>query len=183
MYLITLKRNPKNRPALSHAQSFVIQGFGNVGSWAAQILYEMGGRVVAVSDAFGAIANEHGLQIPELRAHLADRHRWGSSVDGRVLAVAVGGLAQAVVQPASGPFCASRTCRQQRRCHQINPNPNPHTALARSLASFSGGVVMPTDQLLSVPCDVLIPAAIGGVIDESNANDLQCKVRRGCSAQ
>lgn len=39
------------------------QGFGNVGSWAAQILYEMGGRVVAVSDAFGAVANEHGLQV------------------------------------------------------------------------------------------------------------------------
>lgn len=52
-----------------------LQGFGNVGSWAAQILYEMGGRVVAVSDAFGAVANEHGLEIPELRRHLADKHR------------------------------------------------------------------------------------------------------------
>jgi glutamate dehydrogenase (NAD(P)+) len=47
-----------------------------VGSWAAQILFEQGGRVVAVADAFGAVANEHGLQIPELREHLAAKHRW-----------------------------------------------------------------------------------------------------------
>lgn len=29
---------------------------------------------------------------------------------------------------------------------------------------------------MTVPCDVLIPAAIGGVITEENANDIQCKV-------
>ena len=34
-------------------KSFVIQGFGNVGSWAAQVLHEQGGRVIAVADAFG----------------------------------------------------------------------------------------------------------------------------------
>lgn len=53
----------------------VPQGFGNVGSWAAQILYEMGGRVVAVSDAFGAVANEHGLQVGGLRAAQAELKR------------------------------------------------------------------------------------------------------------
>jgi len=47
----------------------------------------------------------------------------------------------------------------------------------RSLASFAGGVVIPKESVLTVPCDVLIPAAIGGVIDEDNARDLQCKVR------
>lgn len=45
-----------------------------------------------------------------------------------------------------------------------------------SLASFAGGVVIPQESVLTVPCDVLIPAAIGGVIDEDNARDLQCKV-------
>lgn len=30
-------------------------------------------------------------------------------------------------------------------------------------------------QLLYLPCDVLVPAAIGGVIDENNAAKLQCK--------
>ena len=32
------------------------------------------------------------------------------------------------------------------------------------------------DSILTVPCDVLIPAAIGGVITEENVNALQCKV-------
>ena len=63
---------PKAPPVRLHS---CLQGFGNVGSWAAQILYEMGGRVVAVADAFGAVANEHGLEIPELRRHLADKHK------------------------------------------------------------------------------------------------------------
>jgi glutamate dehydrogenase/leucine dehydrogenase len=42
-------------------------------------------------------------------------------------------------------------------------------------------VVLPKENILSVPCDVLIPAAIGGVITEDNANDLQCKVGRGAA--
>lgn len=45
-----------------------------------------------------------------------------------------------------------------------------------SLTSFTGGVVLPKENILGVPCDVLIPAAIGGVITEDNAADLQCKV-------
>ncbi len=61
------------------------QGFGNVGSWAAQILYEQGGRVVAVSDAYGAVANEHGLEIPDLRAHLAANHRRAGSAPAACL--------------------------------------------------------------------------------------------------
>jgi glutamate dehydrogenase/leucine dehydrogenase len=35
--------------------------------------------------------------------------------------------------------------------------------------------VIPKEELLYLPCDVLIPAAIGGVIDASNAGKLQCK--------
>ena len=31
-------------------------------------------------------------------------------------------------------------------------------------------------DVLSMPCDVLVPAAIGGVINEGNAASLQCKV-------
>lgn len=48
------------------------QGFGNVGSWAAEIFEEHGGKVIAVSDAFGAIYNENGLDIKALRRHIAD---------------------------------------------------------------------------------------------------------------
>ncbi|XP_008794889.1 glutamate dehydrogenase 2, mitochondrial-like [Phoenix dactylifera] len=49
--------------------SFVIQGFGNVGSWAAQIFHEKGGKVIAIGDATGAIKNPNGIDIPALMAH------------------------------------------------------------------------------------------------------------------
>ena len=48
-----------------------MQGFGNVGAWAAEIFTELGGKVLAVSDAFGAVRNDEGLNIAELRRHLA----------------------------------------------------------------------------------------------------------------
>lgn len=48
-----------------------MQGFGNVGAWAAQIFHENGGKVTAASDAFGAIKNGEGLDVPALRSHLA----------------------------------------------------------------------------------------------------------------
>ena len=47
------------------------QGFGNVGAWAAEIFADMGGKVVAVSDAWGAVQNPEGLDVKELRRHLA----------------------------------------------------------------------------------------------------------------
>ena len=47
-----------------------VQGFGNVGAWAAEIFHEQGGKVLAASDAFGATRNEKGLDIPALRKHL-----------------------------------------------------------------------------------------------------------------
>lgn len=41
-----------------------IQGFGNVGSWAAKLLQERGVKVVAISDLSGAYYNENGIDIP-----------------------------------------------------------------------------------------------------------------------
>lgn len=43
-----------------------------MGSWAGEIFEEQGGKVIAVSDAFGAIYNENGLDIKALRRHIAD---------------------------------------------------------------------------------------------------------------
>ena len=43
-----------------------VQGFGNVGSVAAQLLYQEGCKVVAVSYAFGALYCEDGLNIDEI---------------------------------------------------------------------------------------------------------------------
>lgn len=40
-----------------------VQGFGNVGSWAAYLLEERGAKVVAVSDISGAYYNKEGIDI------------------------------------------------------------------------------------------------------------------------
>jgi glutamate dehydrogenase (NAD(P)+) len=44
----------------------VIQGFDNVGSWAARIIHEIGYRVIAVSSVDGGVYNSDGLNIPRL---------------------------------------------------------------------------------------------------------------------
>ncbi|CAN6464913.1 unnamed protein product [Victoria cruziana] len=99
-------------------QRFVIQGFGNVGSWAAQLINEKGGKVVAVSDISGAIKNNSGLDIPRLLKH-AKEHR--------------------------------------------------------GVKGFDGGDSVDPRTLLLEDCDVLIPAALGGVINRENANDIKAK--------
>ena len=46
-----------------------VQGFGNVGSWAAQLLEERGLKIVAISDHTGAFYNEKGINIEEAIKH------------------------------------------------------------------------------------------------------------------
>ncbi|HSN91190.1 MAG TPA: Glu/Leu/Phe/Val dehydrogenase [Anaeromyxobacteraceae bacterium] len=48
----------------------IVQGFGNVGSATAEILAAMGAKILAVNDANGTVANEQGLDIPALIAHV-----------------------------------------------------------------------------------------------------------------
>ena len=45
---------------------FLIQGFGNVGSAAAEIVASMGGKILAINDADGTIYNPDGIDIPAL---------------------------------------------------------------------------------------------------------------------
>jgi glutamate dehydrogenase (NAD(P)+) len=47
----------------------VIQGFGNVGSNCARILFEQGRKIIAVSDIKGGIYNSSGLNIDKLVRH------------------------------------------------------------------------------------------------------------------
>jgi len=49
----------------------VVQGFGNVGQYAALDLNSLGTKVVAVSDSRGAVHDPNGLDIPELVRHKA----------------------------------------------------------------------------------------------------------------
>ena len=48
----------------------VVQGYGNVGSWAARLAGELGCKLVAVSDAHGAIRNESGIDPVRLHQHV-----------------------------------------------------------------------------------------------------------------
>ena len=56
-----------------------VQGFGNVGSWAARLLSERGVKVVAISDISGAYYNKEGIDIA---AAVAYRDQNGGSLEG-----------------------------------------------------------------------------------------------------
>ncbi len=105
---IAKKRNMHFRDA-----SIVIQGFGNVGYWAARLASEAGAKVVAVSDVTGGIYNKEGLDIEDLHSFAAD---------------------------------------------------------AESVGDHDDGDRVSNDELLEIECDVLIPAAIEGVITSDNAD-------------
>lgn len=97
----------------------VIQGFGNVGSWAARIITELGCRLVGVSNTSGAIQSEAGIDPEALVAHLA----------------------------AGG-----------------------------KLVEYSGADVITPDELMSLDCEVLIPAALGGAIHAANGDLIRARV-------
>ena len=51
-------------------KTFIVQGFGNVGSWGALILQNMGAKLVAVNDADGTIMNMNGIDAGELMRYV-----------------------------------------------------------------------------------------------------------------
>ncbi|MBI2076349.1 MAG: Glu/Leu/Phe/Val dehydrogenase [Candidatus Aenigmarchaeota archaeon] len=55
-----------------HGATVAIEGFGNVGTFAAKHLSEFGARIVAVSDSKGVIYNKEGLDVEKLLAVKAD---------------------------------------------------------------------------------------------------------------
>lgn len=59
--------------------TIAVQGFGNVGSHTAQFLHDAQCRIVAVSDAFGGVHKETGLDIPELLRYSSEH---GGRIDG-----------------------------------------------------------------------------------------------------
>ena len=56
-------------------QRCVVQGFGNVGGVAASELHDKGATVIAISDISGGLYAPEGLDIPDLHAHVVERHR------------------------------------------------------------------------------------------------------------
>jgi glutamate dehydrogenase (NAD(P)+) len=59
----------------------VIQGFGNVGMWAARLFEERGCKVVGISDVTGAYYNEKGIDISEAAAY-AESNKDGHNLEG-----------------------------------------------------------------------------------------------------
>ena len=49
-----------------------VQGFGNVGSWTAKLIHGLGVKIVALSDVYGAIMNEDGLDPYEVEKHVQE---------------------------------------------------------------------------------------------------------------
>jgi glutamate dehydrogenase (NAD(P)+) len=52
--------------------TFIVQGFGNVGSWAARILQGLGARMVGVQDVHGCITSSVGIDAEALATHLRE---------------------------------------------------------------------------------------------------------------
>jgi glutamate dehydrogenase (NAD(P)+) len=98
---------------------FALQGFGNVGSNAARLLHQAGGRVLAVSDVHGGISNRDGLDLPALLGHVRE---------------------------------------------------------TGSVVGFDGAEPISNQQLLALDCDVLIPAALGGVLTRENAGEVRASL-------
>ncbi len=53
----------------------VIQGFGNVGSFAAKFLNDLNIKVVGVSDVSGFVFDDNGLDIPQLMSDMKDKSK------------------------------------------------------------------------------------------------------------
>ncbi len=59
-------------------RSVIIQGFGNLGSFAAKYLSELGAKIVGISDSKGGVLNYDGIDVNKA---LEVKHRTGSVID------------------------------------------------------------------------------------------------------
>ncbi len=55
--------------------TYIIQGFGNVGSWAARLLKPLGAVLVGVEDHSGALVDRDGIDPDDLAAYVAEEGR------------------------------------------------------------------------------------------------------------
>jgi glutamate dehydrogenase/leucine dehydrogenase len=65
----TVREAAKKLKLNLHTATVAVQGFGNAGQYAAQLLEEQGAKVIAVSDSKGGVYNKNGIQIGALRKH------------------------------------------------------------------------------------------------------------------
>jgi glutamate dehydrogenase (NAD(P)+) len=72
--LYVLEEALKDQGRSLEGVTVALQGFGNVGSNAARLIAEGGGKIVAVGDHLGGVCREDGLDVPALCAYAAE-HR------------------------------------------------------------------------------------------------------------
>lgn len=101
--------------------SVVVQGFGNVGGASANMLRQMGARVVAVSDVSGGYYHPHGLNIPAMLEYV-----------------------------------------QRNRTLEGYHEPGLERVTNR--------------ELLELPCDILVPAALENQITVANADRIRARI-------
>lgn len=104
-----------------------IQGFGNAGAILAELLFQSGYKVVAVSDSKGGIYAPAGLDIPSIRQYKNS------------------------TRSVKAVYCQGSVCNIVE--HQLISNA----------------------ELLSLPVDVLVPAALENQITGTNAAQVQAK--------
>jgi glutamate dehydrogenase (NAD(P)+) len=69
---VTAERALNERGIGLDGATVAVQGFGNVGEAAARLIHRAGGRLVAVTDVGGGVANAAGLDPARLKAHLQE---------------------------------------------------------------------------------------------------------------
>ncbi|MFX0001638.1 MAG: Glu/Leu/Phe/Val dehydrogenase [Candidatus Hodarchaeota archaeon] len=99
----------------------VIQGFGNVGGNIAEILYEKGVKIIAISDITGGLYHKNGLNVKDLL-------RW-----------------------------------RDKNCYLKDFDKSNYKFISN-------------EDLITLNCDILIPAAIENQITHKNAFDMKCKI-------
>lgn len=53
----------------------VVQGFGNVGSVSAKLMFEQGAKVIAISDITGGYYNKEGIDVPDAIEYMKNNNR------------------------------------------------------------------------------------------------------------
>jgi glutamate dehydrogenase (NAD(P)+) len=67
--VFTIEEWAKDRNFNLKGATYTVQGFGNVGSWAARLMKQHGTKLLAVEDASGAIFNPDGIDPDDLLAY------------------------------------------------------------------------------------------------------------------
>ncbi|MEX0944751.1 MAG: Glu/Leu/Phe/Val dehydrogenase [Balneolaceae bacterium] len=123
-----------------------VQGFGNVGSVSAQLMYEQGSKVIAISDLSGGYFNKNGIDIPAAINYMKSHN---NSLDGYPDAEKIENrelleLDCDVLIPAAKEDQISRHNADKIKARIISEGANgPVTANADSILDQNGIMVIP----------------------------------------